>query len=160
MPTTPTYGFRYPGTGDLPNGPQQIQNLAEDVEDELEGTWANLTLYTGFVSFGAGYTVPSYRVFAGVVHLRGMVKRSVSDLAVGTGIRRPFAAAPTAIRTALAVSPIAYAAYGAGQESYPVRVHYAGSGSGDLDIIGMNSGTGTLVNGTGFINLDGVSWFL
>lgn len=160
MPTTSTYGWRYPSSGDAPNIPQDIQNLANDIEDDLEGSWANLTLYSGYTSFGTGYTAPSYRVSAGIVHLRGMVRRSGADLAVGLGIRRAFAAAPAAIRTALAVSPLAYAAFGAGQESYPVRVHYAGAGGGDLDIIGMNSGTGTLTSGTGFINLDGVSWFL
>lgn len=34
MPT-PNYGFRYPAGSDTPNGPAQIQNLAEDVEDTL-----------------------------------------------------------------------------------------------------------------------------
>lgn len=34
MPT-PTYGLRYPDGADIPNGPLQLQNLAEDVEDTL-----------------------------------------------------------------------------------------------------------------------------
>lgn len=33
--TTPTYGLPYPEASDPPNGPTQIQALAEEVEDEL-----------------------------------------------------------------------------------------------------------------------------
>jgi hypothetical protein len=36
MPSTPTYGLRYPALSNSPNVPQDIQNLAEDVEDEFE----------------------------------------------------------------------------------------------------------------------------
>lgn len=32
MPTTPNMGFRYPALSDGPNGPQQIQDLATDVD--------------------------------------------------------------------------------------------------------------------------------
>lgn len=35
MPTTGTYGLRYPSLADPPNGPQAVQNLAQDVETEL-----------------------------------------------------------------------------------------------------------------------------
>jgi hypothetical protein len=35
VPTTPTYGFRYPALTDPPNVPQDIRNLAEDVEAKL-----------------------------------------------------------------------------------------------------------------------------
>jgi hypothetical protein len=35
MPTTPTYGLRYPSLADAPNGPDAVQDLAEDVESTL-----------------------------------------------------------------------------------------------------------------------------
>ncbi len=35
MPSTPTYGLPYPALSDPPNGPAQIQALAEEVETEL-----------------------------------------------------------------------------------------------------------------------------
>jgi hypothetical protein len=35
MPTTPTYGFRYPSVTDPPNVPLDIQNLAVDVEAKI-----------------------------------------------------------------------------------------------------------------------------
>ena len=35
MPTTPTYGLRYPSLADAPNGPDAVQDLAEDVEATL-----------------------------------------------------------------------------------------------------------------------------
>lgn len=35
MAATSTYGFRYPSLADPPNGPQGVQNLAVDVETEL-----------------------------------------------------------------------------------------------------------------------------
>lgn len=36
MPGTPAYNLRYPALSNTPNVPQDMQNLAEDVEDEVE----------------------------------------------------------------------------------------------------------------------------
>jgi hypothetical protein len=36
MPTTPEYGLRYPSLADAPNGPDAVQDLAEDVESTLQ----------------------------------------------------------------------------------------------------------------------------
>lgn len=35
MPTTPLYGLRYPGPGEIPNGRVQVQNLATDLDNTL-----------------------------------------------------------------------------------------------------------------------------
>lgn len=43
MGLTPIYGFAYPGVGDSPNGPAQIQALAEAVESKLALTDASVT---------------------------------------------------------------------------------------------------------------------
>ena len=43
MGVTPTYGFPYPALTDSPNGPAQIQALAEAVEADLVVTDANIT---------------------------------------------------------------------------------------------------------------------
>lgn len=37
MPATPTYGLTYPDYAEDPDGPAQIQQLAEDVETALDG---------------------------------------------------------------------------------------------------------------------------
>lgn len=42
MGVTPTYGFPYPALSDPPNGPAQIQALAEAVEADLTVTDANI----------------------------------------------------------------------------------------------------------------------
>jgi hypothetical protein len=39
--STPIYGFRYPALSDAPNGPLQIEHLAEDVEGALNLVAAN-----------------------------------------------------------------------------------------------------------------------
>lgn len=46
MPTTPTYGIPYPALTESPNGPAQMQALAEEVETEIarvDGDIAGLT---------------------------------------------------------------------------------------------------------------------
>lgn len=44
MPTTPNFGFPYPGLSDAPNGPAQIQALAEAVDTTLATGLANVTM--------------------------------------------------------------------------------------------------------------------
>mgnify|MGYP001563711208 CR=1 FL=1 len=50
MGVTPTYNFPYPELGDSPNGPVQIQALAQAVEDQLEVTDATVGTHTGQIS--------------------------------------------------------------------------------------------------------------
>lgn len=56
MPTTTTYGFPYPGTGDSPHGPNQIQALAQAVEDKIELVDADEALQKAMIQ---GYAPPT-----------------------------------------------------------------------------------------------------
>lgn len=53
MGVTPVYGFPYPALTDAPNGPAQIQSLAEAVEADLITTDANIASLT---ALGPTYT--------------------------------------------------------------------------------------------------------
>lgn len=46
MPTTPR-GFRYPGLGEPPDGPAQIQALAEDVDTDLSANFQPIVAAAG-----------------------------------------------------------------------------------------------------------------
>lgn len=50
MGVTPTYNFPYPELGDSPNGPVQINALAQAVEDQLEITDAAVSVHTGQIT--------------------------------------------------------------------------------------------------------------
>ena len=50
MGLTPVYGFPYPGVNDSPNGPSQIQSLAEAVEADLATTDAAAAALAGAVA--------------------------------------------------------------------------------------------------------------
>ena len=47
MPNTPTYNFPYPALTDDPNVPEDIQLLAQAVEDEIERVDSNVSLVLG-----------------------------------------------------------------------------------------------------------------
>lgn len=61
MPTTPIFGLRYPTSANAANVPQDIQNLAEDVDADLN------TINTSLTSVAARATVletpPIYRAY-------------------------------------------------------------------------------------------------
>jgi hypothetical protein len=56
---TPIYGFPYPALTDSPNGPAQIQALAEAVEADLAVTDAAVAALNAEVHFGDGGTYPN-----------------------------------------------------------------------------------------------------
>jgi hypothetical protein len=56
MPATPIYNFPYPADSDPPDGAQQIQDLAEDVETALDGVDDRLDIVeAGFLAGTAGH---------------------------------------------------------------------------------------------------------
>jgi hypothetical protein len=65
MPATPTYGLPYPGTGDSPHGPNQLQALAEEVEAELVRVDGDIAAHAALVK--------------PVAHLRQTVAQSVAS---------------------------------------------------------------------------------
>lgn len=122
---------------------------------------AALTAGSGWAGF-ATYYFPRYLLSAeGQVTLRGMFSRTGANVALpiggGTGIN--LGTLPAAIMPANSISPIAYAGLGPSAQTYPVRLYVAG-GTTALQVIGMDSGSGTFYQNTGYVNLDGVSWWL
>jgi hypothetical protein len=56
MPTTPIYNLPYPADSDPPDGAQQIQDLAEDVETVIDGIDDRLDIVeAGFLAGTAGH---------------------------------------------------------------------------------------------------------
>jgi len=56
MAATPTYGFPYPGTGDSPHGPNQIQALAVALEAKVTAMDADRVLIKELIK---GYAAPA-----------------------------------------------------------------------------------------------------
>lgn len=88
MPTTPTYGLRYPGPDEEPNGPTQIQNLAEDTEGALStlipdsGLLATLSV-TPSTGFSLGTNL--HRVIGKKMYLLLEFVRTGADLGPSAG---------------------------------------------------------------------------
>ena len=68
MPSTPTYGFRYPAGTNPANVPLYMQQLAEDVESSLKKTEAKTQHATSVVTTNATgtATVPFPVAFSGI----------------------------------------------------------------------------------------------
>jgi hypothetical protein len=75
MGTTPIYGFPYPGVNDSPNGPAQIQALAEAVEADLALTDAAATALSARVT---GLTAAVEGVMSGPA--LGMLNAAAVDI--------------------------------------------------------------------------------
>jgi len=77
MPTTPSFGLRYPALTAAPNVPADLLNLATDIDNLIKGgAWSALTLNAGGVAgtftATAGYPL-QYRKVGNRCHVRGMV---------------------------------------------------------------------------------------
>ena len=167
MPTTTNYGLRYPGSNDAPNGPQQIQNLATDVDTQVKNA---LTVQTGAVpplggfasysSTGTDYDTASYDLFpGGLVVLRGMFRRTGATFQVNVNDLNYFATLPAAIRPNRNITGVGYIGIGTGSASvYACRLFYA-QGDTRLGFIANSSTTPAdmLVN-SGYVNVGGLAW--
>lgn len=106
MITTPIYGWPYPELGDDPHGPDDVQALAQAIENTLGGT--DVQSYTPtFINTGAAYSnsngtsVGKYRVWKGWCSIAVHIVFG-SAVVGGTGTMKmtlPVAAAPTAAHT-------------------------------------------------------------
>jgi hypothetical protein len=102
MPTTPVYELRYPDGSDSPNGPLQIQNLAQDVEDTLGAAFTMWTTWTPTWTasntnpvIGNGAITGSYTRVGSTVHFSATILLG-STTTVGVGdysVSLPLAAA-------------------------------------------------------------------
>lgn len=72
MPSTSEFDLPYPSLTDPPNGPAQIQALAQAVEDLLSPPWITITLQPGYVANG-GFHTPAYRKIGDKVEFRGVI---------------------------------------------------------------------------------------
>ncbi len=112
MPST-SRGYRYPASSAAPNVPQDLQNLASDLNtdvgaidtlvDGLAGTtaWTALTLAGGFENWtGVTGPVPAYRVTGNRVEVQGYIQRASSALFTFNTVFTPFSALPANARPA------------------------------------------------------------
>ncbi len=112
MPTT-SRGYRYPASSAAPNVPQDLQNLAADLNsdvgtidtlvDGLAGTtaWTDLTLAAGFENWtGVTGPAPALRVAGNQVYAQGYIQRASSALFTFNTVFTPFSAFPSNARPA------------------------------------------------------------
>lgn len=84
MPTTPTYGFRYPAVTDPPNVPLHIQQLATDVEATVSGLRKAPVAYPRIAATGSGASGS----FAGAANTQYTISSvTVSDPGVSYRLR-------------------------------------------------------------------------
>jgi hypothetical protein len=94
--------------------------------------------------------------------LRGMVQRTGANIVLdGTsGSPVTFLTLPAALKPASDIAPGgAYFGSASVVQTVPARLYCAG-GTTALQVTPMNAGTYTVYTTQGFVNLDGVSWYL
>jgi hypothetical protein len=136
--------------------------------DRIGGAWllrlaqptsGILSLTSGWAAY-PGYHVPLWDLDStGRVSLRGAVKRTGADFVLaagGSGFQ--FATLPAGLAPATSVSPLTWVGLANGG-SFPAKLYIA-PGSTSLNIMGMDSGSGTMTQNQGSINLDGVRYQL
>lgn len=164
MPTTTNYGFRYPTTNNAANVPQDIQNLATDVDNQLKtvatGTTGTIAAAAGWDWFASGHPNPFYHLSSdGVVTLHGIYRRTAADFTVATdGSVYNFATLPAAIIPTVH-KPAASAYIGLAGGRVPCVLNIVGS-SASLGFIAYAGMGGTLNQTTGFVNINGYSYKL
>ena len=146
---------------------RQAFSLADDCAFEYSGTaWVRqaeqtgtFTLSSGFGAF-SGYYAPGWHLDRGRVTTHGMVERTGATIAVPEGGQVAIASVPAAIRPTSTVSPLTWFVVGVpSDQTYPCRL-YLPSPYTTLYVVGMNSGSGSLSQNAGLINLDGCGWFI
>lgn len=85
MPSTLNRGYPYPDANDAPNGPLQMQLLAEAVDADVDElmqpiTWSRASFPS---SWDANSTIES-TVIHGVVHVRGLLRHDVGVHSTGS----------------------------------------------------------------------------
>lgn len=121
-----------------------------------------LSLVGGWEAY-PGYHGPTwYLASDGWATLSGMVRRTGSDFALGSGDAYQFANLPPALTPSATVSPsTGWVGVGTGAtlQSFPCRIHVPVA-SNFISVVGMDSGTGVLAQNKGLVNIDGVRWHI
>jgi hypothetical protein len=97
VPTTPTLALRYPSLSDAPNVPQNLQNLATDVETTLAGTYvaytptfySNAASGTTIAGASVSVTYAQYQTVNNRCHYYGHAVINTTT-ASGFGVSLPF----------------------------------------------------------------------
>lgn len=123
----------------------------------VDGTTANLAINAGWAVL-PNYHTPAYTLSSqGWYTLSGGLLRTGSSFALGAGT--PFAIATLPSAPVSTISPICYVGLGTGSpaQTYPARL-YCAAGSTTLNVVGMDSGSGTIAQNLGYVNFDGVTF--
>jgi hypothetical protein len=153
MPTTPTYGIPYPALTDSPNGPAQMEALAEEVETELTridddvaslGTdLSDLTTDVGPVTEWASY-VPNWgNAGPATFSTRTGRWRRIGPKTVAFTIHVVVSGDGTGVADAVFTS-LPTAPSRAVRQTF--AGHVQGSNSGHLQAVTFTSGTGVFVD--------------
>ena len=128
----------------------------------LSGTWVSaatsglLTLTSGWGPYPLYHGPYWYLDSDGWVTLSGVVERTGATFSLGTTSQFQFATLPAALAPAASVAPLCYVGLGSSPiGTFPARL-YVPPGSTALSVWGMDSGSGTMTSGQGYISLDGV----
>jgi hypothetical protein len=139
--------------------------------DRIGGAWklrvvsttGALTPATGWGAGYGNYSIPGYHLSGdGLVTLRGMVQRTGANVVLNgtSGPPVTFLNLPTAIQPPHDIAPGgAYFGSAASVQTVDARLVCA-AGSGALQVTPMDAGTYTVYTTNGFVNVDGVSWWL
>lgn len=85
MPTTTKLQLPYPSLSSAPNVPQDIQALAQKIEDNSTTAWTTLTLASGFTNWtGTTGPAPAYRIVGTKVQIIFWVQKTSGSFTVGT----------------------------------------------------------------------------
>jgi hypothetical protein len=125
-------------------------------------TKGSLTPTSGWGSGYGNYYAPGYHLTSdGKVTLRGMVQRTGANIVFNgtSGSPTTFLTLPAAIKPASDIAPEAYFGSAASVQTVAARLYCAG-GTTALQVTPMDPGTYTVYTTAGFVNLDGVSWYL
>jgi hypothetical protein len=133
----------------------------------LSGAW-KAGAQKAAISYASGWATYSgtayYQPFANLgnddqVVLRGTTMRTGANVALTTGALVTIGTLPSIVTPTAGAGGICMVGLGSGPDLYPAR-WYVAAGSTALQVIGIATGVGTFVSNTGFVSLDGISWFL
>lgn len=155
MPQTAS-GLRYPTAGSAPNVPQDLQNLANDVERELGYSTGFLPIIGGWEPYANGQFAPGWHLSReGVVTLRGMVRRTASSFFADKDVPYQFIGTlPASIQPSQSAPQPSYAGFAGGRLPILLQIGV------NISMQTYAGGEATMEQNTGFVSLNGVTWYL
>lgn len=126
------------------------------VADKITG---NISMSSGWAQYNS-YFLPSYHLAAdGRVTVRGVMARTGASIVVsGTGLT--IGTLPAAIRPTSDIQLLTYMGTGSPVTRISATVYFDHTSAGVLQLFSFDSGSYTLNSGTGFVSLDGLTWYI